>query len=77
MSPSPSTPNTASISPYRQTGTFQLPGRRRRHWRLDTDRRGREISVSCESEPVDLPWGELAIDVVIESSMPPGDGPYR
>ena len=29
---------------------------------------GREISVFCESDPVDLPWGELAIDVVIEST---------
>jgi glyceraldehyde 3-phosphate dehydrogenase len=29
---------------------------------------GREISVFSESDPADLPWGELGIDVVIEST---------
>ena len=29
---------------------------------------GREISVFSEADPADLPWGELEIDVVIESS---------
>jgi glyceraldehyde 3-phosphate dehydrogenase len=29
---------------------------------------GREISVFSEADPADLPWGELEIDVVIEST---------
>jgi len=29
---------------------------------------GREISVFREADPADLPWGELEIDVVIEST---------
>ena len=29
---------------------------------------GREISVFSEADPVHLPWGELGIDVVIEST---------
>jgi glyceraldehyde 3-phosphate dehydrogenase len=29
---------------------------------------GREIAVFCEADPANLPWGELEIDVVIEST---------